>query len=323
MNKIIKHFGVLLFLVSAPLVAEEVTQDSAEQLRQKQEKIMQLEIELLELKLDNEKKKVESLEKKVDLEKKLPEEKAVVAQEAAIEEKKKEGIVDEEFQQKADSKIALAKPEVDTINDDFKIRLGASYLYDNELIVDRGNYGFDFSGIDEGKMIAEKTTEGSLEIQSPHLYFTLRSKFGILFSSGYQGFEFDRQEINYTDYENGTIVDLGTRAEGELIYLTPMIFINPLRNVSVNQSLVIGFGLGLSHIRAKGATQLTEPFYSGSSVTRNYNINEAGLILKLALDYQWKNLFAGLFFQSSVVSDNGDDFIYTSGGINAGISFQL
>lgn len=141
---------------------------------------------------------------------------------------------------------------------------------------------------------------------------------------GYQRFEFGQQEVDYIDYNEGTIVDLGTRAEGDLFYLTPIIFINPLRNISANQSLVLGFGLGLSRISAKGTTQLTEPSYLGENgQTQYYNVSDTGATLKLTVDYQWKNIYLGLFAQSSIIRNKGDDYIYTSSGVTAGISFNL
>jgi len=335
MNKIIKGFSILLFLVAMPIDAEEVTQsnntadDIKDQLREKQDRIMQLEIEVLELKLQNEKEKVVELQAETRALKEQNEKKSrsdaekTATEKTPLKEQNKESVVDD-TPRNIDKKVAQTFPEPDTINGKFKIRFGASYLYDNEFIVEeRFAGGVDFN---EGKMVAKKTTEASLEIQSPHLYFTSRSKFGLLFSSGYQRFDLDKQEINYTDYDNGTIVDFGTRTEGEQVYLTPIIFMNPLRNASVNQSLVIGFGLGLSYIRAQGATRITEPFYSATNEpdqTQNYNISETGVVFKLLVDYQWKNLFAGLFIQSSIVEESSDYYIYTSSGVNAGISFNL
>ena len=334
MNDLIKRFSVLLFFVAAPLNAEgvgaegvgaeEAAENSAEQLSQKQEKIMQLEIELLELKLNNEKRKVKELEARVESEKNNQAEKTV-----AVEEKKKVDVIDEELQRKPSAEKAVKKPALASINDDFKIRFGASYLYANELTIKKGNAGIDFFEPYEGRMINEKTTEGSVEIQSPHLYFSSRSKVGILFSMGYQRFEFGRQEVDYIDNNNGTIVDLGTRAEGNLFYLMPIIFINPLRNISANHSLVMGFGFGLSRISAKGTTQLTEPSYLGDNgQTQYYNVSDTGAILKLMVDYQWKNIYLGLFaqtsfVQSSIIRNKEDDYIYTSSGVTAGISFNL
>jgi len=198
-------------------------------------------------------------------------------------------------------------------------------VYNNELTIEKNNNnGINFFEPYEGRMINEKTTEGSVEIQSPHFYFSSTSKIGILFSAGYQRFEFDRQEIDYTNYDNGTTVNLGTRAQGDLFYLTPIIFVNPLRNASVNQSLVLGFGLGLSHISAQGTTRLTEPSYlSGNDQAQYYNVSDTGAILKLTVDYQWRNIYLGLFVQSSIIRNNGDDYIYTSSGINAGFSFNM
>jgi len=146
-NNLIKRLSVLLFFVAAPLSAEEVVKNSAEQLGQKQGKIMQLEIELLELKLNNEKRKVEEfkaleiellelklgnekrkvkeLEAKVEVEKNNQAEKAAAASAVATEEKKKEEVViDDELQSKHNTKKPVAKPVVASINDDFKIRFG-------------------------------------------------------------------------------------------------------------------------------------------------------------------------------------------------------
>ena len=324
MNNLIKCFSVLLFFVASPLNAEgvgseEAAENSAEQLSQKQEKIMQLEIELLELKLNNEKRKVKELEARVESEKNNQAEKTV-----AVEEKKKVDVIDEELQRKPSAEKAVKKSALVSINDDFKIRFGASYLYINELTVERDNNEFYFSDSIEGRMIAEKATQGSIEIQSPHLYFSSRSKIGIMFNLGYQGFEFGRQEIDYANASSGTIVNLGTRTKGDLYYLTPTIFINPLRNASVNQSLVIGVGFGLSHIRAQGTTQLTESFFpEETGQTPYYNISETGVMFKLSVDYQWKNIFVGLFIQSNIVNENDFYYNYVSSGATAGISFNL
>ncbi len=284
----VKILGLLFFLISYSVSADDFERKA--------------DIELLELELEQQIKLSDKTENKTEskTENKIKIELNIDSDLARSEEQKKKN--------KGVNKT--------TINSTYKVRLGVSGAYYEE---------FELEDSDEGRMVSRASAEPSLDLQSPHFYFSPIGRFGVLFELGYRSFDFNRQKVDYSFFKTGNTENLGTDVDGKIVYLTPVLFFNPFRNASLDHSLVLGLGFGLSHLSANGNMNLTErPASSvGADENRVFDFSGTGTIIKFLVDYQWKNWFVSTSFQVNVSDKNNVNYTYSGGAINFGYSFNL
>lgn len=114
-----------------------------------------------------------------------------------------------------------------------------------------------------------------VDIGSPYRYFG-GSDFGWYVLYAFRHFDAGEQLVG----ENKSSQDLGTSASGYTMYLTPMIFWGPAKEIE-STIVKIGAGAGIGYIKASGDVIFTE---TGDMERHQINISDAAFTVGLLME---------------------------------------
>ena len=144
---------------------------------------------------------------------------------------------------------------------------------------------------DLASMTSGMRTTPTILLKSPY-QFEAGEKWGYYFESSVGRFSMTLQNV---ETANGIEeLDLGTQVNGDYWYITPIIFglYGPLPQGQPEWSHIIGLGVGVGYMNAKGTMQIT-----GDGSNRLLKVDESGFNIAVSILYEvhYKNWMLRIF----------------------------
>jgi len=179
------------------------------------------------------------------------------------------------------------------------------------------NYYNPDSAVPAGSMTEGAYSTYFLQANSPYS-LTSNKKWGYYFEYGYSNFSMHKQNVA------GKEKNIGSFVNGSFLYATPIVFylVGAVPKGEKELSLILGLGVGLGYMNAKGNLILTE---DGSN--KNHKVNETNINLSSGalFEVHYGNFVTRLYMggatsQEPIESKNG---FYSVGHGELDIGYQF
>lgn len=188
------------------------------------------------------------------------------------------------------------------------IKVGIGFRSDELKVIDERSGG-------EGTLISDHGLQPVVALGFENAYFG-ESRWGYSALLGYTRFSMDEQKIGNDQ------IDLGTSADGELIFLAPSIFYTFGAQHYEGSYLKLGLALGLGYLRTDGDILLTN---RSGSPRHSFDIKSKPLSASAGffMEAGYRDWFLRFQAAGPIVEEDDREISGTSIGLSLGYTFHL
>lgn len=194
-----------------------------------------------------------------------------------------------------ENKVAANNNNNNSSENIFEVHMGLNRAYDQEFIIREAS-------AEEGLARFEGQRTSQMLVLSTSNLLSNSSKWNLIVEAGYSEIDLNLQKLN-----DGTRFDFGTRVSGRYYFIMPAFYYST-SDIVADTANEVGFrfggGLGIADLDVAGSAVYTNPG-SDQTVIHPVNVNRAGLMSRLFIEYHYKRLVVGL--DASGASGFGDD----------------